>query len=94
MDIGSVLVEETPTGIRIADDDGATLSELRGVGLDFVEAWAARGSIEEHQLGIIEAGDRDPPWTCPGSRRSILPMMFPRCSRSTMGSARSRWMPT
>ena len=52
--IGTVSVETTPTGIRFSDDAGGTIAQLSGVGLAFVEAWASRGSIDEHQLAIVD----------------------------------------
>jgi hypothetical protein len=64
--VATVLVERTPSGIRLSDESGATIAELTGVGPEFVEAWASSGGIESvDQLALVD-GSRPTPVTKPG----------------------------
>jgi hypothetical protein len=53
----TIEVAVTPDGLLISDaTTGQPLSRLDGVGLDFVERWAASGEIVDQQLAVIEDG--------------------------------------
>jgi hypothetical protein len=59
-------VEPTTTGIRLTDEAGATITELTGVGPEFVEAWASSGGIGSYDEVALVDGSRLTPVAKPG----------------------------
>jgi len=57
--------EETVDGLRVIDaTDGTALTEIEGVGLEFIETWVAgagahgeHGALTEHRVGVIDDGE-------------------------------------
>jgi hypothetical protein len=73
--VATVLVEPTSSGIRLADEEGATIAELTGVGPEFVEAWASSGGIDSVARLALVDGPRLTPVAQPGDPTSSSPVL-------------------
>ena len=60
-----VVIEETPSGLRVSAEDGTLIGVIEGVDLDFIRAWGTRHGIEREQVGVV-AGTSIVPVDLPG----------------------------
>jgi YD repeat-containing protein len=51
-----VVIEETPSGLRVSAEDGSLISVIDGVDFDFIRAWGTRGAIESEEAAVVVAG--------------------------------------